>query len=55
MLGDGYRFGVSMTARTEAGGLGDDIRFGLGATLETGIEGGRRSARRMRERARVRG
>ena len=44
-----------MMARTEAGALEDDIRFGLGATLETGIEAGIAVRDQMRERARMRG
>ena len=55
VFGDGDRFGVLVTARAGAGALEDDIRFGLVATLETGIEAGIAVREQMRERVRVRG
>ena len=55
VFGDGDRFGVSVTARARAGALQDDIRFGLVATLETGMEAGIAVREQMRERVRVRG
>ena len=55
LFGDGDRFGVFVTARARAGALEDHIRFGLVATLETGIEAGIAVREQMRERVRVRG
>ena len=52
---DGDRFGVSVTARAGAGAPGDNTRFALVATLETGIEAGIAVREQMRERVRVRG
>ena len=52
---DGDRFRVSVAARPGAGAPGDNIRFGLVATLETGIEAGIAVREQMRERVRVRG
>ena len=55
LFGDGDRFGASVTARAGAGGLEDDIRFGLVATLETSIEADIAVREQMRQRVRVRG
>ena len=52
---DDDRFRVSVMARAGAGALEDDIRFGLVATLETGIEADIAMREQMRERVRVRG
>ena len=55
LFGAGDRFGVSVTARSGAGVLEDDIRFGLVATLETAIEADIAVREQIRERVRVRG
>ena len=52
---DGDRFRVSVAARPGAGAPGDNIRFGLVATLETGIEAGIAVREQMRVRVRVPG
>ena len=54
IFSDGDRFGVTVSCKAGAGNLVGEVRFGLAATLEVGLEANIAIREQMRERVRLR-